>query len=64
VSDAGDVDGDGIDDLLIGAMYASPNGRDKAGESYVVFGRAALSGNGERLSRHDAELILRVHAQQ
>ncbi|HED52861.1 MAG TPA: hypothetical protein ENJ00_01495 [Phycisphaerales bacterium] len=39
VSSAGDVNGDGIDDLLIGAKYADPNGLDRAGESYVVFGR-------------------------
>lgn len=38
VSGAGDVNGDGIDDLIIGADYAAPNGNDRAGESYVVFG--------------------------
>ena len=38
VSGAGDVNGDGIDDLIIGARYADPNGRDYAGASYVVFG--------------------------
>ena len=38
VSGAGDVDGDGIDDLIIGAIRADPNGRDDAGASYVVFG--------------------------
>ena len=38
VSGAGDVDGDGIDDLIIGAPGADPNGRDFAGASYVVFG--------------------------
>ncbi|MEO1208647.1 MAG: Calx-beta domain-containing protein [Cyanobacteria bacterium J06638_20] len=37
VSGAGDVNGDGIDDLIIGADSASPNG-DYSGESYVVFG--------------------------
>ena len=39
VSSAGDVNGDGVDDLLIGAVSADPNGNDDAGESYVVFGR-------------------------
>ena len=40
VSSAGDVNGDGFDDLLIGAHYAnaSGNAKDDAGESYVIFG--------------------------
>ncbi len=42
VSGAGDVNGDGVDDLLIGAPYADPNGKFIAGESYVVFGIASL----------------------
>ncbi len=46
VSAAGDVNGDGIDDLIIGAVGADPDGQSDAGESYVVFGRdaAGLSG--------------------
>ncbi|MGD1927883.1 MAG: integrin alpha [Leptolyngbyaceae cyanobacterium] len=39
VSSAGDVNGDGVDDLIIGAVAADPNGNDSAGESYVVFGQ-------------------------
>ncbi|MEE9345417.1 MAG: hypothetical protein V3U88_07395, partial [Methylococcales bacterium] len=40
VSTAGDLNGDGIDDLLIGAFGADPNG-DRSGASYVVFGQVA-----------------------
>jgi VCBS repeat-containing protein len=40
VAGAGDVNGDGVDDLIIGARFADPNGKSRAGESYVVFGRS------------------------
>ncbi|MBF0108190.1 MAG: FG-GAP repeat protein [Magnetococcales bacterium] len=41
VSGAGDLNGDGFDDLIIGADYADPNGSSKSGSSYVVFGKAS-----------------------
>jgi hypothetical protein len=41
VSNAGDINGDGIDDLIIGARYASPNSQNGAGSSYVVFGNSS-----------------------
>ena len=40
MSAAGDVNGDGFDDLIIGASGADPNGAD-SGASYVVFGKAS-----------------------
>jgi hypothetical protein len=39
VASAGDVNGDGFDDLIIGASGADANGAD-AGASYVVFGKS------------------------
>ena len=42
VSGAGDVNGDGFTDLLIGAHRADPNG-SQSGESYIVFGGSGLS---------------------
>ena len=39
VSSAGDVNGDGYDDLILGAPYGDDGGTD-AGEAYVVYGGA------------------------
>ncbi|MEH2182548.1 beta strand repeat-containing protein [Nostoc sp.] len=46
VSNGGDINNDGIDDLIIGAYFASPNGKENAGQSYVVFGGTNLGSGG------------------
>ena len=46
LSSAGDVNGDGYDDLIIGAPYADPGGDDNAGETYIVYGGASTPGTG------------------
>ncbi len=41
VASAGDINGDGFADLIVGAPRADPNGHLQSGESYVVFGKAS-----------------------
>jgi hypothetical protein len=45
VSGAGDINGDGIADLIIGAPYADPNGSN-SGSTYIVFGGAGVGAGG------------------
>jgi hypothetical protein len=40
VASAGDVNGDGFDDMLVGALATSPNGVN-SGTTYVLFGKAS-----------------------
>jgi hypothetical protein len=40
VAPAGDVNGDGLADLIVGAEHSDPSAGERAGRSYVVFGKA------------------------
>jgi hypothetical protein len=46
VASAGDVNGDGFGDLIVGAVYgdARGNAKSNAGDSYVIFGKASSFG--------------------
>jgi hypothetical protein len=42
VSTAGDVNGDGLDDVIVGAFDANLSSKSKAGKSYVAFGTTVI----------------------
>jgi hypothetical protein len=46
VSDAEDINNDGIADLIIGVRGADPNGINDAGSTYVLFGGTNIGGDG------------------
>jgi hypothetical protein len=46
VAAAGDVNDDGIDDLLVGAPLADPDGKLSAGAAYVIFGAVGIAPGG------------------
>ncbi|MEM1167221.1 MAG: hypothetical protein AAGI30_13135 [Planctomycetota bacterium] len=48
VAGVGDVNGDGVDDLLVGAQGAAPGDVPGAGEAYLVFGRSGLGAGGRQ----------------
>ena len=50
VSNAGDVNGDGISDIIIGAYNSDAKGRSIAGTSYVIFGSKTAAPPPEVLS--------------
>jgi Ca2+-binding RTX toxin-like protein len=45
VASAGDINGDGLADLIIGAPDASPDGREEAGSAFVIFGKTSSWSN-------------------
>jgi len=56
VSNAGDVNGDGVDDILIGTPRNDQNG-ELSGKVYVIFGRTSGWSNGWKLSNADASFL-------
>ena len=60
VSGAGDINGDGIADIVIGARGADPNGAN-SGTTYVVFGSAGLGSADIELSALDGTNGFALH---
>ena len=56
IDGAGDINGDGIDDFVIGAGAADPNGLLGAGSLYVVFGKDSTAGQAFAASMSLADL--------
>ncbi|MXP27193.1 hypothetical protein GRI39_14290, partial [Altererythrobacter indicus] len=50
VSSAGDINGDGYDDIVVGAYLGDDGGSD-AGEAYVIFGSAEMGAQGEQAAK-------------
>lgn len=57
---SGDVNGDGIDDILLVAQRAEgpDNARERAGEAYIILGSSALGGTIDVLAKEEDVTIL------
>ncbi|MBL8669717.1 MAG: FG-GAP repeat protein, partial [Alphaproteobacteria bacterium] len=60
VSAAGDVNGDGLADMIVGGFRANPAGKVDAGESFLLFGDAALGGTNVNLAQLTAPQGIRI----
>jgi hypothetical protein len=59
VSSAGDVDGDGLDDVLVGAPYG---GENEAGAAYIILGSSLGTSSTIDLSTADYKLVVWVES--
>jgi hypothetical protein len=56
VANAGDVDGDGLDDILVGA-FSNDDGGDSAGKTYLFYGKTLGDRTRINLSRADYSFV-------
>ena len=57
---SGDVNGDGLDDMVFGSLRADPKSRDNAGMVYVVFGSKELKNVGVEDMQNPPAGVLRI----